>query len=171
MQVKIIKALKTVLLLIFTFALIPISNAQSIKDIEKEVANVERAFAKTMADRDFRKFQSFLDENAVFVAGKNKMRGKQQVAAKWKRYFEKERAPFAWKPETVVVIGTGGIALSTGPVWNPGGKVHSYYTSTWRKNDKGEWKIILDKGQKYCPPSPKKPEADKSKTTKLKQNP
>ena len=140
-------------LLALTFSFLV--SAQSIEEIEKQVADRERAFAQTMADRDFKNFKSFLDDNAVFLGGKSVMRGKQQIAEKWQRYFEKPQAPFAWKPETVVVIGTGDIALSTGPVWNPDGKVHSYYTSTWRKNADGVWKVILDKGQKYCPPEHK----------------
>ena len=126
--------------------------AQTIEELEKHVADRESAFAQTMADRDFEKFKTFLDEDAVFFGGKTKMRGKQQIAEKWKRYFEKPQAPFAWKPETVFVAGSGDVAMSTGPVWNPDGKVHSYYTSTWRKNADGLWRVVLDKGQKYCPP-------------------
>ena len=152
--IKTLKLMPSILALI-CISLAFMSKAQSVEEIEKQVADRERAFAQTMADRDFEKFKTFLDENAVFLGGKSVMRGKKQIAEKWQRYFEKEQAPFAWKPERVAVIGGGDIALSTGPVWNPDGRVHSYYTSTWRKDSSGEWKVILDKGQKYCPPEHK----------------
>ena len=120
--------------------------------IELEVADVERAFAKSMADRNFEAFSAFIGEDAVFVSGPQILRGKEQVTAAWKALFEGEVAPFSWQPETVIALPSGGLALSTGPVTGADGKVSVYYTSTWRKNAAGEWKIIFDKGQEVCAP-------------------
>lgn len=129
--------------------------AQSIETtVEMEVANVERAFAKSMADRDFTAFTEFLDVDAVFVSGPNVLRGKAQVAAAWKPLFESADAPFSWQPETVIALPSGTLALSTGPVVAPDGKISVYYNSTWRKNAEGEWKIIFDKSQEVCPAEP-----------------
>ena len=36
---------------------------------EREVADTERAFAKTMADRDYLAFKSFLSDDAIFFSG------------------------------------------------------------------------------------------------------
>ena len=137
--------------LIFVISMTADLQANSNNIVKKEVADIERAFAKSMADRDFEAFKSFLDDEAIFLAGKNEARGKLAVAERWKKYFDEEQAPFSWRPETVVVLDSGNLALSTGPVFNPEGQVVSYFTSTWRQNKPGDWKIIFDKGNKACP--------------------
>ncbi len=119
-------------------------------DLRSQVAEVERAFAKTMADRDYDAFTSFLSEEAVFLAGTNAQRGKQAVAAQWKAYFEESAPPFSWEPETISVLDSGKLAISTGPVWNAEGRRTSTYTSIWRQEELGVWRIIFDKGDRYC---------------------
>ena len=44
--------------------------------LEAQVVDTERAFAKTMADRDHAAFTSFLYEEAVFFSGSEPLRGK-----------------------------------------------------------------------------------------------
>ncbi len=143
--------MRTLLILFMLFS--PLVAAKSIEQLEQEVREVEKAFAKTMADRDFAGFKTFLDPNAVFFADTKIMRGSEEIATQWHSLFVNEIAPFSWHPEQVAVSGDGTVALSTGPVSHPDGRVFAYYQSTWRKNPQGEWKIVLDKGQKYCPPS------------------
>jgi len=127
----------------------------SATPLEDEVAAVESAFAKTMADRDFDAFAEFLDDDAIFASGAAPLRGKEQVMAAWKALYEGEDAPFSWKPETVIALPSGGLAMSTGPVMAPDGQITAYYTSTWRQDEEGNWKIIFDKGQAYCSPPEK----------------
>ncbi|NIM02235.1 MAG: DUF4440 domain-containing protein [Acidobacteria bacterium] len=119
-------------------------------DLEKQVAGVERAFARTMADRDHAAFESFLSEEAVFLSGTTARRGKRAVAAHWKGYFTEPDAPFSWEPETVSVLASGDLAISTGPVWNAEGKRTSTYTSIWKQEEPGVWRIVFDRGNKYC---------------------
>lgn len=127
-----------------------LANGQTATDIEIQVANVERAFAKTMADRDLEAFSSFLADDAVFRIGENTVRGKKAVVEAWRSLYEGDVAPFKWEPETVMANEDGTLALSTGPVSNEEQGIFSYYTSIWRKNTDGSWSIIFDKGQKYC---------------------
>ncbi len=108
----------------------------------------EQAFAKTMADRDLAAFAGFVSEEAVFV-GRTVRRGRQEVAEGWKPYFEGPRAPFSWQPETVEVLDSGTLALSRGPVFDEQGKRSGTFTSTWRRERDGEWRVVLDSG---CPP-------------------
>ncbi|MCP3961888.1 MAG: serine hydrolase [bacterium] len=119
-------------------------------DLQSQVADVERAFAKTMADRDHEAFRSFLSKEAVFLSGKTARNGKEAVATHWKGFFTEPEAPFSWEPETVAVLDSGKLAISTGPVWNAAGKRTSTYTSIWRQEEPGAWRIIFDKGNKYC---------------------
>jgi ketosteroid isomerase-like protein len=125
--------------------------AAAAADLEAVAAKVrarEAAFAKTMADRDHAAFATFVSEEAVF-AGRTVLRGREAVAAGWKAYFEGPKAPFSWAPDRVEVIAAGTLALSTGPVFDPGGKRTGTFTSTWRLEKDGEWRIVLDSG---CPP-------------------
>lgn len=121
----------------------------SLAELQSQVGDTERVFAKTMADRDHAAFTSFLAEEAIFLAADRALRGRGQVAESWKRYFEGPKAPFAWAPERVEVLDSGTLAISTGPVFDPEGKRVGTFTSTWRREPDGKWRIVLDSG---CPP-------------------
>jgi len=118
-----------------------------------QVRAAETAFARTMADRDFAAFTSFLADDAIFVSGTQPLRGKAAVAAAWKRYFEGP-TPFSWRPETVVVLDDGSLAQTKGPVHDPAGKVIAEFRSTWRRETSGEWKVVFDDGACACPKAP-----------------
>jgi ketosteroid isomerase-like protein len=119
-------------------------------DLQRQVADTERAFAKTMADRDHAAFVSFLSDETIFFSGARALRGKQQVADAWKRFYDGPAAPFSWQPEVVEVLDSGTLALSTGPVRDPQGKLFATFTSIWRLEAPGTWKIIFDKGNEVC---------------------
>ena len=118
--------------------------------LRRQVEETERAFAKTMADRDFAAFTSFLSGEVAFLSGPSPLRGKQQVADAWKRYFEKPDAPFSWEPETIEVLESGALALSSGPVHDAAGKLIGTFTSIWRLEAPGTWRIIFDWGNEVC---------------------
>jgi ketosteroid isomerase-like protein len=119
-------------------------------ELSRQVADTERAFAKTMADRDFAAFTSFLSSETIFFSGPEPRRGKQQVADWWKRYYTQPQAPFSWEPEHVEVLESGTLALTTGPVRDPNGKLFATFTSIWRLEAPGTWRIIFDKGNEVC---------------------
>jgi ketosteroid isomerase-like protein len=118
--------------------------------LRQQVEDTERAFARTMADRDHEAFTSFLSNEAIFFAGEKPLRGKQQVADAWKPFFEEPEAPFSWEPQTVVVLDSGTLALSSGPVRDPGGKQVATFNSIWRLDPGGQWQIVFDKGSDAC---------------------
>jgi len=130
--------------------------AETNAELEQQVRRTEQAFAKTMADRDHGAFASFLADETVFLSGRGPQRGKATVAAAWKRFYEGTQAPFSWEPETVQVLDSGTLALTTGPVKDPAGKLSGTFTSIWRREADGRWKIIFDKGCPVCtdPPAP-----------------
>jgi ketosteroid isomerase-like protein len=115
----------------------------------REVWNTEAAFARTMADRDHAGFVSFLAEEAVFLAETRTLRGKTEVANGWRRFYDGAQAPFSWGPDRVEVLASGSLALSSGPVVDPQGKRIGTFTSVWRREPDGRWRIVFDKG---CPP-------------------
>ena len=136
-----------------------------VNNLQDDVAATERAFAKTMVDRDHRAFTSFLSDEAVFISGAT-LRGKQQVADAWEPYFEGPDAPFSWEPETVEVNASGTLALSSGPVRNLAGDLVATFTSIWKQEEPGVWRIVFDKGNVACPTPPPapRPEAEKQAT-------
>jgi len=122
----------------------------STADLQKQVADTERGFAKTMADRNHAAFVSFLADETIFFTSKNALRGKQAVADFWKKFYEGPTAPFSWEPQTVEVLDSGTLALSSGPVYDPQGKNVATFTSIWRLEAPGTWKVIFDKGNEVC---------------------
>jgi len=106
----------------------------------------EIAFAKTMADRDFEAFLSFIAPDAVFFNGNTPLRGREAVGDDWQRLFENEIAPISWGPDTVQVLESGRLALSSGPVMSSSGESRGRFNSVWRKDPDGQWRVVFDKG-------------------------
>src|SRR5256885_5401896 len=92
--------------------------AQSNAELKEQVRNTERAFARTMADRDHAAFVAFLSEETVFFSANGVLRGPKQVGDGWKRFYDAPKAPFSWEPEQVEVLDSGTLALSSGPAWD-----------------------------------------------------
>jgi ketosteroid isomerase-like protein len=121
-------------------------------ELKKQVIATERAFAATMAARDHAKFVSFLAEDTVwFGPGDRPLRGKQAVADAWKPFYEKAEAPFSWEPSVCEVLDSGDLALTSGPVHDPSGKQVATFTSIWRQEKPGVWRIVFDRGCPHCP--------------------
>jgi ketosteroid isomerase-like protein len=119
----------------------------------KQVIATEQAFAKTMADRDFKAFIMFLSPDAVFFSGSAVRHGPAEVAGQWQPYFEGHKAPFSWAPDHVEVLASGNLALSTGPVYEEG-KIVGRFNSIWRLEPGNAWRIVFDKGEAVCSPKP-----------------
>ena len=119
-------------------------------EARQQVMATERAFAKTMADRDHKAFASFIAEDTVFFSGPKPLHGKQAVVEFWARFYRKPQAPFSWEPDEVEVLDSGTLAISSGPVRDPSGKLFARFTSIWRLEAPGQWRIIFDKGNEVC---------------------
>lgn len=129
-----------VLLLVAT-----VSAQPPIAVLQQQVFAAERAFARTMADRDAEAFGRFLADEAVFFDGATALRGKALVTSGWAPFFEGKVAPFSWEPDRVEVLDSGGLALSTGLVRDPDGKVTARFNSIWRLEAPGVWRVVFDK--------------------------
>jgi ketosteroid isomerase-like protein len=124
-----------------------LSNAE----LQKQVADTERAFAATMKARDHDAFTSFLSQDAVFGGGgEPALNGKAAVAKAWKGFYVKPDAPFSWEPDHVEVVESGTLAYSSGPVYDPKGKVVARFNSIWRLESPNTWKIVFDRGAPVC---------------------
>jgi ketosteroid isomerase-like protein len=123
------------------------SGAQPSLDARRaEVFVAERAFARSMADRDFAAFGRYVAEGSVFFSGSTPLRGRETVLAAWQPFFAGPGAPFSWEPDQVEVLASGELALSTGLVKNPEGVVTARFNSIWQRQPDGRWLVIFDKG-------------------------
>jgi ketosteroid isomerase-like protein len=104
------------------------------------------AFAKTMADRDFQAFLSFISPEAVFFGAEGALRGIDAIAVAWRPFFDGPQAPFAWGPDVVEVLDSGTLALTSGPVTLPDGTVGGRFNSVWRLDADGVWRVVFDRG-------------------------
>lgn len=125
--------------------------ASELAALQQQVSAAERAFARSMAERDLAAFARHLSEQALFYGGKQVLRGRAAVTEGWKAYFDGAQPPFSWEPDQVDVLADGTLALSTGPVRDPAGKLIARFTSIWRQEAPGVWRVIFDKG---APPDP-----------------
>ena len=121
------------------------------KSAGEQVWAAETAFARTMAERNLKAFGEFVAEEAVFFAGTTALHGRARVIDGWTQYFTGAEAPFSWEPDQVEVLKSGTLALSTGPVRDPSGKVIARFNSIWRLEAPDRWRVVFDKGS---PPSP-----------------
>lgn len=128
----------------------------SFEQAAREVRVAERAFAASMAERDFAAFSAFVSEEALFF-GRTLLRGRAAVLAGWEPFFLELEPPFSWEPETVEALDSGTLALSCGPVRDLQGQVIATFQSIWRKEGDGRWRVIFDKGGPVCPPETDKP--------------
>lgn len=111
-----------------------------------EVEAHELAFAKTMADRDLAAFLTFISPEAVFFSGEQPLRGRDAIERGWAPFFDGPDAPFSWRPDVVEVLESGDLALTSGPVMDPGGTEVGRFNTVWRRNPVGEWRVVFDKG-------------------------
>ena len=115
----------------------------------RQVFVAESTFAASMANRDTAAFARLVADEAVFF-GKAALRGKAAVVAGWRPLFEGPTAPFSWKPEVIEVLDSGTLALSSGPVYSREGKQTGTFSSIWRREPDGAWRVIFDKGCEVC---------------------
>jgi ketosteroid isomerase-like protein len=147
--------MRTLLTLAFVVTVVcgcatPSDPAPDQGSLRNQVMETERAFAKTMADRNFAAFKTFIADDAVFLSNDKALRGKQQVANAWRALYESPKAPFSWEPAQVEVLDSGRLALSTGPVRDATGKLVATFTSIWRLESPATWRIVFDKGNDVC---------------------
>lgn len=118
------------------------STESAVRALTESLAQVERDFAGAFADRDLERFASFLAADAVFLGPDGSaLRGKAAIVEGWQDYFTGD-PPFSWYPTVSEV--SGDLGLSQGPVLSPKGDWLVNFSSVWRRQADGTWKIVFD---------------------------
>lgn len=127
------------------------TKAQSadLSALKAEVEKVEYEFANTLAQRDFKAFSDYIADDAVFITGPKVLEGKAAILEGWEHFFDDPHAPFSWKPDEILILLSGKLASSSGPVFDAKGIQIARYISIWRKDGK-QWKIVMDRGVDIC---------------------
>ena len=123
----------------------PLPSPADLAATAADVKAAEIAFAKTMADRKLDRFGDFVAADAVFN-GRTVQIGHAAVLEAWKTYFDAPQAPFSWAPDAIAPTADGRYALSTGLVHDTAGKLIGRFTSIWRKDADGHWRVVADQG-------------------------
>ena len=118
--------------------------AQASAAAVREVFVAESTFAASFARRDTAAFAALLAPDAVFFGRDGAMHGRAAVVERWRPLLTAAQPPFSWKPVSVEVLATGALAHSSGPVYDPDGKWTGGFTSVWRLQPDGTWRIVLD---------------------------
>ncbi|MEE8616689.1 MAG: nuclear transport factor 2 family protein [Roseateles sp.] len=120
-------------------------SAEEIGRRTEEVRRTETAFAAAFAARDVQAFRRFLAPDTIWV-GQTPLHGPQAVMAAWQGWLTAPQPPFSWSPDLVLVLPSGELARTSGPVLDPGGKPIARFHSTWRREPAGGWQIVFDFG-------------------------
>jgi ketosteroid isomerase-like protein len=121
------------------------------KEIKNELLETDLQFSKLSAEKGRNEaFLQYIDSTAVLLRTNSEpIVGKENVI----KLFEKEDDTgytLTWKPLNAEVSVSGDLGFTYG-IYEL--KVDSLiekgtYTSIWKKNKKGEWKFVLDTGNK-----------------------
>jgi len=119
--------------------------AEEIARRVAEVRATETAFAAAFAARDVAAFRRFLAPDTIWM-GKEALNGPDAVMAAWTAWLTSPQPPFSWSPDLALVLPSGELARTSGPVLDPGGKLVGRFQSTWRRKPAGGWEIVFDFG-------------------------
>ena len=112
-----------------------------------QVYAAERAFAKTMADRDHAAFARFVSDEALFFGVRQGVPRPRRGGGRLEGVLRQARGSVFVGAEQVEVLAGGQLALSSGPVRDPAGTLVSRFNSIWRQEAPGVWRVVFDKGE------------------------
>jgi len=124
----------------------------SADEIARRVAEAraaETAFAAAFAARDVAAFRRLLAPDTIWM-GTAPLHGPDAVMAAWMGMLTSPKPPFSWAPDLVLVLPSGDLARTTGPVLDPDGKLTARFQSVWRRKPAGGWEIVFDFGSEVC---------------------
>jgi ketosteroid isomerase-like protein len=137
-----------------------LSSASSTKPTAEMLRQLEGEFMKAAADKGSQGYMSYYADDAVEVPnGAALIRGKVEIA-KGMGFLDDKNNQLVWTPVGADISGSGDLGYTYGTFEfhskdKEGKAVVDYgkYTSIWKKQADGSWKVVLDMGN--ASPAPK----------------
>jgi ketosteroid isomerase-like protein len=119
------------------------------KAAEAAMLKADRDFNQSMADRNIKRFLSFVAEDATF----NTDRGRAAVEKAWAPFFTPEGPRLTWGPTKAESLVGGDIGITIG-TWERRTKAadgttrttRGQYLTVWQKQKDGSWQATYDNG-------------------------
>jgi ketosteroid isomerase-like protein len=122
---------------------------QARREAEAAMLKADREFNQAMADRDLKRFLSFVAEDATF----NTNRGREAVGKAWAPFFAADGPRISWAPTKAEALVAGDIGYTVG-TWERRTKAadgtmkitKGQYLTVWQKQKDGSWQATYDNG-------------------------
>jgi ketosteroid isomerase-like protein len=119
------------------------------RQAEAAMLKADREFNQAMADRDLKRFLSFVAEDATF----NTNRGREAVGKAWAPFFATDGPRISWAPTKAEALVAGDIGYTVG-TWERRTKAadgtmkttKGQYLTVWQKQKDGSWQATYDNG-------------------------
>jgi ketosteroid isomerase-like protein len=141
--------------LILTLTIVSHASAQTPLE---EIVGAEKKFAQLSVDQSIRTaFLEYFDENSIAF-----VKGEPVPGHKGWEDREENNAYLFWWPVWADVSSSGDFGFTTGPAVFGGERQDAkptggtYYSSVWKKNGKGQWKVVADLGTGVYDPAENK---------------
>ena len=134
-----------VALTLLLFATPSLAGELTDDDLRESLRAAEAGFAKAFAADDLEAFTAYIHDDALFL-GRTPLRGKEAVVAEWSKFFGTDKRPFSWEPRKWDVNPSRTMGMTNGPVYDPDGNHVGTFSSVWRRQPDGTWKVIFDGG-------------------------
>lgn len=142
--------------LFVAFAIAPVNHpfaSASERVTADSLLQMEAEFMKAATERGSAGYMSYYAEDAVELPnGEAVIKGKTNIA-KTMGFLDDKNNHLTWKPEGADVSSSGDLGYTFGTFeFSTVGKdgrpavEHGKYTSIWKKQKDGSWKVVLDMG-------------------------
>jgi ketosteroid isomerase-like protein len=119
------------------------------KAAESAMLKADRDFNQAMAERDIKRFLSFVAEDATF----NTDRGRAAVEKAWAPFFTADGPKLTWAPTKAESLVGADIGITIG-TWERRTKaadgttktIRGQYLTVWQKQKDGSWQAAYDNG-------------------------
>jgi ketosteroid isomerase-like protein len=121
----------------------------ALKTAEAAMLKADRDFNQAMAERDMKRFLSFVAEDATF----NTDRGRAAISKAWAPFFAPDGPKLTWGPTKAEALVGADIGITIGS-WERRTKAadgamkttKGQYLTVWQKQKDGSWQATYDNG-------------------------
>ncbi len=138
---------------VFLFGVMLTACAPAGENLPAELMDVDRAFARAVAERGVDGWVSFFAADGMMVSGQLTTKGQDSIRALMTPAFADPSYALEWEPTHAEVAASGDFGYTLGRYVSSqtdaeGSAVRQTgsYVSVWRKDADGMWKVALDVG-------------------------